>query len=136
MRNHPPGPILILAPHGRDALLSAQVLGKEGIVTQVCATLPELVEPIGPGSGAELLAEEALRQVPLAAFLEKLATQEPWSDLPIVLLTYDIDSQRRSPEIFGELSGVASFAMLERPFRTATLVSMVDSALRARQRQW
>ena len=94
---------------------------KEGIVARVCANLPELVEAIGPDAGALLLAEEALRDTSPAALLEKLATQEPWSDLPILLLTYDINSQRRSPDVFGKLSGIASFALLERPFRTATL---------------
>jgi len=135
MRSHPPGPVLILAPLGRDAALAAQVLGKEGIVAQICANLPALVEAIGPETGAVLLADEAIKQSSPAALLEKLATQEPWSDLPILLLTHDIDSQRRVTDAFGKLSGIASFAMLERPFRTATLISMVDSALRARQRQ-
>jgi PAS domain S-box-containing protein len=62
-----------------------------------------------------------------------LASQEPWSDLPIILLSF--------PESHGEMEREASHrfgnvVLLDRPLRIPALLSAIQSALRARSRQY
>ena len=52
--------ILVLAPVGRDAELAAAVLSGAGLHPEVCATLGEVIQKLGQGRGAVLMAEEAL----------------------------------------------------------------------------
>ncbi|MDR6820109.1 signal transduction histidine kinase/ActR/RegA family two-component response regulator [Neorhizobium sp. 2083] len=64
-----------------------------------------------------------------------VAEQGPWSDLPFILLTSrqeqtGIEVWRRSL-----ISSLRNVALLERPVQTLTLVSTMQSALRARTRQ-
>jgi PAS domain S-box-containing protein len=135
MADRPSGTVLIVAPKGRDAFLAADVLGKAGVPTRICSGLADLATQVNDDSGAVLLAEEALGNAELPAFLAALRVQPPWSDLPILLLTQG-SSGRYHAEAVAQLRPATFVTLLERPFRAATLVSGVEAALRARQRQW
>ncbi len=130
------GPVLILAPTGRDGILAAQTLGRAGLASCACRDLGELAEAIGPAAGAVVLAQEALEGASVDALLARLGAQEPWSDLPVLLLTAAEGRGRPGPEAAAVLAPATFVTLLERPFRTATLVSAVETALRARRRQW
>jgi PAS domain S-box-containing protein len=136
MHDLAPAPILVATPTGRDSALASEILHRAGIDTLICANLDELCQAIGPAAGAVLLAEEALAGASLETLLEKLHAQEPWSDLPILLLTLDGASRRRNSPAAARLAPATVVTLLERPFHTATLVSMAEAALRARRRQW
>ena len=129
MRSDDRGPVLILAPRGRDAQVAAAILGEVGIPSTVCVELDELVAALDQAGGA-IVAEEALLRADrhgLAAWIER---QPPWSDFPFILLTFRegvIDP--RMPELLGNVT------IIERPFHPRTLVSVVRSGLRARRRQ-
>ena len=65
-----------------------------------------------------------------------MATQPPWCDLPIIVLRSDLaqfDDLASAAEAFEQLGNVS---LLERPLRSETLISAVQSALRARRRQY
>jgi PAS domain S-box-containing protein len=126
--------VLVLAPTGRDASMTREVLGEQGIRCTICANLDQLAREIEAGAGAVLISEEAL---PLADevsfFAELLSRQPPWSDLPIVLLAHhgaDSPAVRRAVRELGNVS------LLERPVRVAALLAAVQTALRARNRQY
>lgn len=137
MDNRPAGPVLISAPTGRDAALAAEVLGKVRIASLICVGPDRLFQAIGPNAGAILLAEEALSAAGIDQLQAKLDAQEPWSDLPVIFLTGgSIDERWQEPPAATRLKQVTSVTLLERPFRTVTLVATVQAALRARQRQW
>jgi hypothetical protein len=65
--------ILILAPIGRDAAASADVLRRAGMQADVCKDLDELTARIGPGASAVLLAEEALFGLDCSILAEQVA---------------------------------------------------------------
>lgn len=77
--------ILVCAPFGRDAESVVALLTREGYRAEAVASLAELADRLDDTLGALLLTEEALT-AESPAFIEALAGQEPWSDLPIILL--------------------------------------------------
>ena len=62
-----------------------------------------------------------------------MARQPPWSDLPVLVLTYQ---GADSPEVSDALAMLGNVTLLERPVRVTALESAVRSALRARERQY
>lgn len=128
--------ILILAPTGMDAQLTAEFLSKADLSICICGGVHKLCAEIGRGCGAIILAEEALGDRSLGDLASLLAGQPSWSDIPIVLVTSRDEPSRvqlRRLSIFGPGGNVT---LLERPFRPRILISMLEVALRARQRQY
>jgi signal transduction histidine kinase len=127
--------IAVLAPYGRDADVSVRVLAQWGLTACRCPNMPSLCDAIHRGIGAAVITEEALTIESRAQLLGALQSQEPWSDVPVVLLTLPHgDSVSRSTEL-ASLVERTSLTVLERPVKLATLVSTLRSALRARRRQ-
>ena len=126
--------VLILAPTGRDALLTRDVLGEAGVRTAICADLAEMVVQMDFGAGALILSEEGLLNEAHVHYLgERIQRQEPWSDLPILLLTHpgaDTALARMAVRRLGNVT------LIERPVRVASLLTATHSALRARERQF
>ncbi|MBI2203087.1 MAG: response regulator [Candidatus Rokubacteria bacterium] len=129
--------LLVLAPAGRDADITATVLDKAGLAIDVCADLEELTIKVDAGAGAVLIAEEALVPPGVWSFVEAIRRQPTWSDLPLVVLTTgegdDTDSATSALRVIEAMGNVT---LLERPVRVPTLLSAVHSALRARRRQY
>ena len=129
--------ILILAPTGKDASLAGAVLAEAGIQAHVSGDVLDVCMRLQQHSyGALLLAEEALGSVGGAQLLALLHRQSPWSDLPIVVLTLHGEPTHYSARTLASLMREANVTLLERPFRAATLVATLQSALRARKRQY
>lgn len=127
---------LILAPRGRDAAIAAVILGEAGVETHICTSLPALVEELNAGAGFALFTEEALINADLRPFIDWLADQQEWSDMPIILLTNRGGGLERNPAATRHLETLGNVTFLERPFHPTTLVSLARSALRGRRRQY
>ncbi len=126
--------LLVLAPTGRDAPLTRTVLAESGIRCALCADLLQLVDEVGRGAGAVLVSEEAVADVAQLRYLgERLARQPTWSDLPILLLAHP---GADSPAVRQTVRALGNVTLLERPVRVAALLTAVQTALRARQRQY
>ena len=80
-----------------------------------------------------MLGQEALEPDEGSGLTECLARQPVWSDLPVIILVRDDDSVQ---EIVNGLGPVANVTLLERPVHLATLLSAVQTDLRARRRQY
>ena len=132
----PPGEVLVVAPLGKDAALTVQVLQRAEIGARVCADLKEAGRSLGETTTALLLAEEALVPAQLPRLLKALQSQPPWSDLPVVLLTSSGGSERMSLQAVDLFGPAGNVTLLERPLHSVTLVSAMKVALRARQRQY
>ncbi len=132
--------VLILAPAGRDAALTQAVLGHAGIASAVCANLDELCRALMTGAAhgvaAAIITEEGLIEGDVAGLARWIADQDPWSDLPFVVLLDRRTSSADGAEQFAFLRTAANITLLERPVHGATLVSAVKAALRARGRQY
>ncbi len=128
--------VLIFAPTGNDARLTAEFLAKNNVPPQVCSSVSGLCDEFRRGCGAIILAEEALLERSILTLVQHLAAQPAWSDIPIILITSGGEvsqTELRRLAIFGPGGNVT---VLERPFRPATLISTVEVALRTRQRQY
>ena len=124
---------MVLMPTGRDAELVRRTLDGVGIDAAICPSFDKLLSGISAGVGAVLLAEEALRELPLGQLIETLEAQPVWSDLPVIVFS----SQTRNAELLLEkLGGRINVTIVERPIRITMLISAVRGALRARQRQY
>lgn len=127
---------IILAPHGRDAIIAAEMLREAGMDASVARDLPALVVELRAGAGFALVTEEALRGAdlhPLDAFLRD---QEEWSDFPFILLTQRGGGLERNPAAVRLLETLGNVTFLERPFHPTTLISLAKSAVRGRLRQY
>ncbi len=124
--------MLVLAPTGRDAVLIAGILLKEGIAWNVCSGSEQLAHGLEQGVGAILLAEEALAGVH-EGLRALICRQPPWSDIPILVLTRQ---GADSPMVARAVETLGNVTLLERPVRVSALLSAVHSALRARTRQY
>jgi len=127
---------LILAPQGRDGLVAAAMLGEAGLRSDVVREVGQLVEELGRGAGFAVVTEEALAGSPLHGLSEWIETQEEWSDFPFVLLTQRGGGLERNPSAGRYLEILGNATFLERPFHPTTLVSLAQSALRGRRRQY
>ena len=131
----PSDAVLIVAPIGKDAALAASVLVQAEIPARVCLSLIDASKQLSESALALVIAEEALIAAELPHLLAALSDQPPWSDIPVIILTSSGGSDRmslRAVDLFGPAGNVT---LLERPFRSVTLVSTVKVALRARRRQ-
>ena len=134
------GNVLILAPTGRDAVGAAELLGRAGVRCEICpdpATLNARIRVEGIGAiGAVVIAEEALTHAAHRNTLsESLAEQPPWSDLPFIVLSFATAHARLRLRELNLAEALGNVVILERPLHALTLVSAVESALRARRRQ-
>jgi PAS domain S-box-containing protein len=129
--------IRVIAPFGRDAELIVEVLQQAGLAAEVCDDLLCLLRdcwdnPIGP----LLIGEEALDATSIQQLGALIEHQPAWSDLPVLILTGSGLDTSQSQRLESERLPLGSTVLLERPIRTASLVSSVRAALRARQRQY
>jgi PAS domain S-box-containing protein len=127
---------LILAPGGRDSLVAAAMLEEAGIRAIPCASLDSLVAELGAGAGFGLITEEALANAALRALSGWIEAQPEWSDFPFVLLTQRGGGLERNPSAGRYLGMLGNVTFLERPFHPTTLISLAQSALRGRRRQY
>ena len=128
--------VLVFAPVGRDGPASAELLRNANLEAISCRDLAELVTEMAAGVGTVFLAEEGLFGKDTAALAQWIAGQPPWSDLPFVVLT----SHREQPSVIAWRRSIVELlrnvSLLERPVQPITLTSTIQSALRARRRQY
>lgn len=125
--------VLFLPTTAMDGSTTKGTLSSMGIRLDLCGTFEGLLHEVAAGAGALLLPEEVVSPARRAALGAILDSQQPWSDLPVLLLIGPDADSATSTETVRMLANVT---LLERPLRRATLVSAVRSALRARDRQY
>lgn len=124
--------VLLLPPTRRDAEAIQQLLTDSDIFCLVCPTVAGLCDEVDRGAGAILIAEESLTADP-DSFIQCIASQPVWSDLPTIVLSR---SGIELPKLTAVLPLLGNVNVLERPVRITTLLSLVRSSLRGRQRQY
>ena len=129
--------VLISAPYGRDADSVALLLKRQGYDAHICQRLTDVAGRLDEHVGVILLTEEALA-TDLAPLSEALLAQPTWSDIPLVLLAGRQAGIARSGDTIRRRlpDRVNNVVLLERPLSSESLVSAIDSAMRARQKQF
>ncbi|CDN58289.1 Putative sensor histidine kinase with PAS/PAC and Response regulator receiver domains (plasmid) [Neorhizobium galegae bv. officinalis bv. officinalis str. HAMBI 1141] len=130
-----PEPVIVFAPVGRDAAASVGLLNRSGIAAKACNDLQNLTGALQTGAAAAFIAEEALFGKDASLLFKWVADQPPWSDLPFILLTSR--QEQTGIEAWRQklIDSLRNVSLLERPIQALTLVSTIQSALRARARQ-
>lgn len=125
--------VLLLLPTVKDVDLTVAFLQRMEITGYRCSTLAEVCDELDRKAGAIVVAEEAVDQEDSECLTHWLDRQPPWSDLPVIILARpgaDSATANKSIVRFGNVT------LLERPTRSALLVSTIRSALRGRERQY
>jgi len=127
---------LILAPQGRDALVARDMLAESDIAGEVVGDIDAMVAGLSEGAGFSVVTEESLTGVDLHSLADWIQDQPKWSDFPFVLLTQRGGGLERNPEAGRLLELLGNVTFLERPFHPTSFVSLAQSAIRGRRRQY
>jgi PAS domain S-box-containing protein len=130
--------VAVIAPYGKDAQLIAACLSAANISCDIFDN-PELALPdFSNGTGALLVEEEVFgKPAVVKRFSEALHSQPSWSDSPLIVLTKPRSSRSAYAKLMARVRAPLGHAtLLERPVRPEALVSIVTTALRARERQY
>jgi signal transduction histidine kinase/ActR/RegA family two-component response regulator len=125
--------VLVLMPTLKDSERTSQLLTEASVASAICNNLTELCRELRRDAGAVLLTEDSLLGDSSGQLAEALRVQPAWSALPLLVISRDAgsrDIQRLGSDVFNNL------IIIERPVRTHSLVSLVQSALRARRHQY
>ncbi len=124
------------APFGKDTEILTEIVSSEGLGVTHCVSLNEMAQKVSERTDFVLLTEEALVSTSLQAIQRTLRKQEPWSDIPIILLASAGPTPSRWTTGFvSKLADDANISILERPVRVPTIISVLRTAKRARNRQ-
>jgi signal transduction histidine kinase len=125
--------VLVLMPSERDSERTLHLLRDASLSCMACADLSALCRELRKGAGAVLLTDEIVF-ADIDKNLEAALREQPsWSALPILLLAREGGGERMQQSTLGMYNSVI---VIERPVRTRSLVSAVQSALRARHNQY
>ena len=124
--------ILVLPPTRRDGEIVERLLSQAGLVCATCSTLARLSASIDDDTAAVVLTDDVLDGHDLPVLRGALQRQPQWSDVPfIVLAAGGLPSRALT-----ELQSIASVTLLDRSVHMRTLLSAVEMAVRARNRQY
>jgi signal transduction histidine kinase/CheY-like chemotaxis protein len=125
--------VVVLMPSERDTERTLHLLADASVSCTACAGMAALCSEVRKGAGAVLLTDEIVL-ADIDRLLEQVLRAQPaWSALPILLLAREGTGERMQQ---GTLGTYNSVVVIERPVRTRSLVSAVQSALRARHNQY
>jgi signal transduction histidine kinase len=127
---------LVLAPRGRDAPVATSILQDARLSAFVCRDVSHLVQELEKGAETAIITEEAVRGRELRIIADWVEGQPQWSDFPFVLLTEHGGGLERNPAAAVLMRALGNVTFLERPFHPTTLISLVQTNLRGRQRQY
>jgi signal transduction histidine kinase len=94
------------------------------------------VEKISEGAGLAVMTDDVLHDTDIRVLVDWVKTQEAWSDFPFVVLTEKGGGLERNPVATRQSQALGNVLFLERPFHPTTFVSVVETALRGRRRQY
>ncbi len=142
MRAHDPPErlaALVLASANDDVELVATVLETDGLRAELCPSMTEVLDTLGreaPAVGVLVLAAESVASsAEFASLSAWLQAQEPWSDLPVIILADRLQGGAATEPCLERLAGCGAVTLLERPWYRATLATAVRVARHRRCRQ-
>jgi signal transduction histidine kinase/CheY-like chemotaxis protein len=124
--------VLVLA-QGRDALLTRQMLLEGKIDAHLSSSAEMLYEEMSAGTSAVIVAQEFLTVGFVSSMKRWLDEQPAWSDLPIILVA---GGPEQAAGIWRSCPALGNVSVLQRPIAIDTFLTTVQTALRARRRQY
>lgn len=126
----------MVAPIGADASNISDVLKHADVEPAACPNLSAAALEIGRGCSALLITEEALAYSRASDIGDALTRQPAWSDIPVVMLVSGKQSPDAHERATRRVGAHTNLVVIERPLHVDTLLSAVQSGLRARERQY
>ena len=127
--------VLVLAHFGRDSELLQAFLKRHGLTGHVVSSAGDLFKEMNLGAATAIITEESLAGS-LELSMKHLELQPTWSDFPLIILTGSGGPSAFSPAKLFSLRNLGNVALVDRPIRAENLLSAVESAMRARMRQY
>ncbi len=127
--------VLVLATFGRDSELLQSFLKRNGFSCHVVQDTEELLNEMSRGAALAIVTQESFTGS-LENEVKRLELQPTWSDFPLIVLTAQGGSSVTSPSNAALLRSLGNVTLVERPIRVESLLSAVESAMRARMRQY
>jgi len=124
--------VLVLPPTRADAAAIQQLFSLHRIACDIVPDVRTLCWKIHEGAASVIISEEALTSN-AEVFLSCVKVQPVWSDLPVLVLSR---SGAEAASLAPILDGLGNVSVVERPMRTTTLLTLLHSNLRARERQY
>ncbi|WP_244173352.1 hybrid sensor histidine kinase/response regulator [Caballeronia temeraria] len=128
--------MLLLTPSGRDLAVAQSLLAAAGIGSVACANVQQLEGKMSDDVCCAIVADEALNGADLTPLADWVSSQPAWSDLPFVVLTQRSGGADRRPMAERLTRALGNVTFIERPFHSTTFVSVVQTAMRGRYRQF
>jgi FixJ family two-component response regulator len=113
----------------RDAQLLCASLSAVGITCRISTSTAALAADIPGRADILILFEEALDETAVGVLVDALQRQEPWSDVPIIVVTGGGAVSRRSQRLAKMSEPLGNVTYIERPIRPITLISSVRTAI-------
>jgi PAS domain S-box-containing protein len=124
--------VLVLPTTSADGAAIGKLFDANEIQFALCRNMGQLCVSIEAGAGVLIVSEESIIK-DSSKLIACVSKQPVWSDLPIIVLSR---SGRESTTLADLVATLGNVSVVERPIRTSTLVTLVRSCLRARQRQY
>jgi signal transduction histidine kinase len=127
--------VLVLAQFGRDPELLQSFLQRHQFSSHVVSGLEDFFHELDNGAATAIITEESL-QLPINEWRKRLEMQPTWSDFPLIILTNSGTSATIPSAKLNSLRLLGNVTLVERPIRSENLLSAIETALRARMRQY
>jgi PAS domain S-box-containing protein len=124
--------VLVLPTTRADGLAMSKLFLANEIEHAICEDIPRLCRAQRDGAGLLIVSEESLLD-DAGELFACVAEQPVWADLPVLVLSRPGHESQALVSILARLGNVS---VVERPIRTSTLITLVRSSLRARDRQY
>lgn len=125
--------VLLLAPTRRDGEVTRELLARQGIDCDLFSEPRALAAAVNASAGALLVTDAVLSHPGMKDLADALDAQPAWSDIPCIMLAHERDS---APSAVQALRALRNLILLDRPVSMRSMLSAVNSALRARHRQY
>jgi PAS domain S-box-containing protein len=125
--------VLVVPPTARDGEITLSLLSHAGLSGTILSNLRDVCEEMQSGVGALLITAECLKSDSIRDLIMWVQQQASWSDLPIILLMKG-GHQTLLPHNL--LQALGNVTLLENPAPTRSVVSALQTAVRARLRQY
>lgn len=116
-------------------MLAAAALAEIDVTVETCTTVECICDGLLAGAGVIVIAQEALSPSAQSCLSQALSEQPPWSDIPLIVLTSASTAAAARNRVDVSLPFV-NCTLVERPVRRTVLLSAIQTALRARRRQY
>jgi PAS domain S-box-containing protein len=126
------GTVLVAVPSGKGL---RSTLAKQGFRVRACKNFAELIKRFDRSTDAIVLAQATLVPSKTKILAKALATQSPWSDVPVILLAKAGSGAKKARQCALEILGDANVLVLPPPFRIVALVTALRAAARRRRHQ-